>query len=71
VLTVIKNKTKKLFIPISIQNSPLSTNTDMLITLRAYLNNAEIFGLGPDFPMDENILAKRFSIVDIVLKNSK
>lgn len=43
-LTIIKHKTGKLFIPISLQNSPVSPNTDMIIVLRA-ADNLDIFSL--------------------------
>jgi hypothetical protein len=60
---IIKARTGKIFVPITIQNSPLSPNDEMLVLLRAYdKEKSEIFGFDQEITTDENLLSKRYNV---------
>lgn len=58
-MTLIKAKTQKLFVPVSIQNNPVNPDTEMIILMRS-TDNADVLGIDVSLVKDENILAKRF-----------
>ena len=55
----LKQKTNKIFVPVSIQASPLNPNADLIVMMRA-AGKVERFIYNEDLPMDENLVAKRF-----------
>jgi hypothetical protein len=58
-MTIIKAKTQKLFVPVSIQNNPINPDTEMIILMRS-TENADVLGIDVGLSKDENVLAKRF-----------
>lgn len=59
-MTIIKTKTGQIFIPTSIQNSPLNTDTEMIIVMRS-IEKIDKFSIDREGILDETRLAKSFT----------
>ena len=48
-MSIIRAKTNKLFVPVTIQNNPLNPNNEMIILMRA-VDNMDVYSLDLDLP---------------------
>ena len=60
-MLIIRTKTNKLFIPTAIQNSPINTQTEMLIIMRS-IDKLDKFQIEMYETLDESSLAKAFAV---------
>jgi hypothetical protein len=60
-MTHLKQITGKIFAPFSLQSNPLDPGKELMIMMRP-ANLIDKFFYGQDFPIDENLIAKRFTV---------
>jgi len=61
ILAILKQQTNKMFLPVSLQGSPLDPDSELMILLRP-IQQIEAFIYNESLSMDENVIAKRFQI---------
>lgn len=60
-MTMIKTKTNQIFIPCALQNSPINTQTEMLIIMRN-IEKLDKFSIDREAIIDESRLSKSFTV---------